>query len=348
MARVESASLPERFFAATSKAFDQAEESVGLRVTRDYRIGGFLIRLHFAGCALVPAVTRALAHLAVPIPTSEPNLTINVWDSVSTRSVMPPPPWSSSDYLARGEIRGYNVGGMRVAFDICAGLLESLDSERRLGFYWIRDARQLPEYESGAPILTLFHWWLRAQGLQLVHAAAIGTRSGGVLLAGAGGSGKSTTALACLDAGMAYASDDYCLLETMPEPYAHSLYNTGKLDPDSLARLPQFGSFIENPNWKHGNKALLFLNEHFPGQVVPGFPLRAVLLPKVTGRDRTSLRLASPAVALRALAPSTIFQLGADGSALQTMAELIRRVPCYQLDLGTHMAQIPPLIKQLC
>jgi hypothetical protein len=45
-------------------------------------------------------------------------------------------------------------------------------------------------------------------------------------VAGKGGSGKSTTALACLDSPLVYASDHYCSLTNEPAPYVYSLYDS--------------------------------------------------------------------------------------------------------------------------
>ena len=58
--------------------------------------------------------------------------------------------------------------------------------------------------------------------------------------------------------------------------------------------------------------------------------------------------LRSAAVALAALAPSTIFQLpGEPGAELSAMAELVRTVPVFVLQLGTDFAQIPERIDEL-
>ncbi len=261
---------------------------------------------------------------------------------------MPAPPWSSNDYLPRSEIRGYTAGNLRAAFAPDTGVLELLNLERGLGFYWLRDARHLPDHFRAAPLMTILHWWLGSRGQQFVHAAAVGTRLGGVLLAGRGGSGKSTTALACLAAGLSYASDDYCLVAARPAPCVWSLYCSGKLDAESLRRLPCFSSCIDNPERNPGEKAVLMLHGAFPERIITGFPLRAVLLPRVTGRKDTILRSTSPAEGLTALAASTIFQLcGAGQDAFQRMAELLRLVPCYRLELGTEVSQVQQAILQL-
>jgi hypothetical protein len=45
------------------------------------------------------------------------------------------------------------------------------------------------------------------------------------------------------------------------------------------------------------------------------------------------------------LAPSTLFQLaGAAELDFRTMEQLVREVPCYVLELGTKLAEIPTII----
>ena len=46
-----------------------------------------------------------------------------------------------------------------------------------------------------APFRTILTWWAADHRLALVHAAAVATGDGAVVLAGTSGAGKSTTAL---------------------------------------------------------------------------------------------------------------------------------------------------------
>jgi hypothetical protein len=72
------------------------------------------------------------------------------------------------------------------------------------------------------------------------------------------------------------------------------------------------------------------------------------VLPTITGGPRTRAVPASRAAALTALAPSTVFQLHTAGSeALQYMAQLVRRVPAYVLELGSDVPEIPGVILDL-
>ena len=90
---------------------------------------------------------------------------------------------------------------------------------------------------------------------------------------------------------------------------------------------------------------MVFVHQHAPEKTVPGFPLRALLLPRVTGRPATTLNPASKSAALLALAPSTIIQLHTAGrDALERMTALVRQVPCYNLELGTDIAGIAPVL----
>src|SRR5205807_9852223 len=92
------------------------------------------------------------------------------------------------------------------------------------------------------PLRPLLGWVLASPGRHLVHAGAVGSEGQGVLLAGSGGAGKSTTAVACVEAGMSYVGDDYVLLSTGEPPAAHAIYGTAKLDRRSLATLPDLAS----------------------------------------------------------------------------------------------------------
>lgn len=73
-----------------------------------------------------------------------------------------------------------------------------------------------------------------------------------------------------------------------------------------------------------------------------------VLVPRIVGGLSTTAVPISPIEALKALAPSTLFQLiGAGQKDFRAMAELVRTVPCYRLELGTDLAAIPRAIEEL-
>ena len=179
------------------------------------------------------------------------------------------------------------------------------------------------------PFRAILHWWLGSRGILQVHGGAVGLSEAGVLLVGRGGSGKSTTALACLAAGLRYAGDDFVAVSTRPEPHVHSLYGSGKVEPNHLQRFPELVKAVSNPEPGPREKSIVFVEHVHPGAAIAGFPLHAVVVPRVVARSpETRLVPTSGAAALAALAPSTVFLLYP--STPQTFAELaalVRSVP---------------------
>jgi hypothetical protein len=336
------------FFNELHQAFLDASRRVGT-IRRFFHIGGYTICLRFAGNSLEPRLTPAIEHLSIPA-CDESDLTVCLWDSQSTGSELPAPPWTHEDYGVHGEITGYNTPQLRTAFNLGSGVLSMLDTQRSQALFWIRDADALPIYESGAPLLTIFHWWMGTRARQLIHAAAIGHESGGILLVGKGGSGKSSTSLRALhaDSDLLYAADDYCLLANDRRPFVHSLYSSGKIHTKDTAIFPFLQPALDKSYDLNNEKALFFLRDHFEEKISSGFPIKAVVLPRVMGQANTRVIQASAGSALLALAPSTIFQLsGAGQPAFQMLSELVRSVPCYILELGSQREQIPGVISDL-
>ncbi|AFZ15631.1 HPr kinase (plasmid) [Crinalium epipsammum PCC 9333] len=344
------------FFHLVYQGFQRAAQVTGA-VDYFYKVGRYTLCLRFAGLGLIPQITPALSHLEAE-STANPDLTICLWDNASTGRRLPllidsllqliRLHWT--DYLGpRKEIKAYDGDRIRTNFHIGPNILSVLDRQQNLACYWIEDAQDIPYWEKGSPLQTILNWWTSDRQHQYVHAGAVGTPSGGVLLAGKGGSGKSSTALACIDSPLVYASDDYCLVSTDPSPYVYSLYNTAKLKgQEDLERFPNLAPLVNNLDRMELEKAMLFLHQHHPDKIVRGFPIKAVLIPQVTGKPNTHLRPTTAGAALRALAPSTIFQLAGSGqSAFQIMSSLVKQVPCYALELGTDMAQIPDVILRL-
>ncbi len=345
MERDSQKHLSGTLLAETHELFQQATKSSGAPTNRDYIVGGSHIRLQFATTALIPHLTPALAHLARPTLASTPDLTICLWDSVSSRLRVAPSSWFPAGFsLAQGFSAG--DGTFTVVFNAATDTLSVLDMSRRLGFYWVADPDRLSAAERGSPFVLFLQGLVCVRGQQVLHAGVVGTPEGGVLLAGGGGAGKSTSALACLAAGMKYVSDDYCLFSPLPSPQASSLFSSGKLTDDSLRLLPVFLPHVRNPEREAGEKALFLLHDVWKGQIVGHLPIHAVLLPCVTGRRDTRLQPTSATAGVKALIPSNIFQVAAVApAAFRMIGALLRRVACYRLEVGTEVEQIPRVIR---
>jgi hypothetical protein len=333
------------------------EAEAGPWPQRTFLIAGRRIQLRFGTPALEPLLIASLRHRSLPPVAADgasppADLTLYLWDSVRSGWPAPPSPpaWLRGSVTDRfpchGEIPEGNRAGIRCSFHLWPHTLQLLDGAGGQGYFWIEDVERLPLHEQAAPLLRLLSWWIAGRGGALLHAAAVGTAEAGMLVAGAGGRGKSTTALLALCAGLHYAGDDYSLVAAGKSPRAHGLYGSAKLKAmDDLLRFPALRSCLVNPSPRPGDKLLLQLAGSFPGQLGDGFPLRAVVIPQVGGEGSARLDPLSPSAALAAAAPSAIAQLpGTAREAFRVLSDLVRRLPCFLLRTGTEPASIPPLI----
>jgi hypothetical protein len=321
-----------------------------------YRIGSKTLKACFAGEALVPVVNRALEHLSIN-PANQPDLTVHLWDLASSQG---PPPvildrmmrslrWHWYCFLnPRGEIKGLIHPDYMAAFHPGPNILSLLDIKKRCAIYWAKDASEVPWHESGSPMRTLLNWWTASQGYQFVHGGAVGLQDKAALIVGKGGTGKSTTCLACLEAGMRYLGDDYTLVRLDDQPWVYSLYNTAKLKGlEDISRFPGLKPLLINPDRLDIEKAMMFLYGSHKAQITPGMPLKAILIPSISNKAQTEIQPASPGAALAALAPSTMFQLpGSTGQAMKNITELVKKLPCFMLKLGTHLESLTNELRQ--
>jgi hypothetical protein len=334
---------PRDFFDRAFEVFQAARHVADAVASQRYVLGGLATHVEIVGREMQSRLAPALSHLP-HCGESEPLLTVCAWDTAASGTPMIPPPWGEADYGPRGAIHAYNDARFRTAFDHSSDTLSMIDHERKLALFWTRDASRLPMHECAAPFRIILSWSAEQHGRVVVHCGAVSNEDGAVLLAGAGGSGKSTTTLLCVKAGWRYLGDDYCALQTGPRPEVFSLYNSAKLTHDSAER---FGlkEVLPPASANDGMKELFFLRRQGQAQLANAVPCRLLLLPRVTNQRDTTVEKASPGDALRALAPSSIFQFsGAGAIAFERLAQLVRALPIVRLNLGSDLGQIPAVI----
>ena len=331
------------FYNKSYERFLKAKASAG-EISHFYKVGGTTVRLLFAGNKLVPFLTPALEHLRIQ-PCDLPDVTFCIWDSDSTKTEMIPPPCKWANFTDRGDIWGFNSRRVKTAFHWSEYSVNLLDIESKTGIYWIQTADTLPYWVKASPLRTLFHWWMENNGSQLLHAAAVGTDQGAVLITGKGGVGKSTTALSCLQAGLYYVADDYVITCLEPEPVVYSLYSTAKLDADHVHRFPDLARFIRNPKKLDKEKAVMLLFPAMREQILAEMPLKAILVPRVINQDETEL---SPVLRWnihRAMSFTTMSQLPYVGRHThEFIGRLSSLLPGYALDLGRDLEKIPAVV----
>ena len=215
---------------------------------------------------------------------------------------------------------------------------------------WISHHHQLPVYERGKPLHFPLLLWHSDRGAEVIHAALVSKNGKGVLFAGKGGVGKSTAALACIQAGFDYLGDDYIGLEACEDGLfvGHSLYSATWLMADHFARFPQLMRYAIYPERPEQEKTLALLSEVFPRQLCRTATVYALLLPRIVADSVTQIRPATKAEALFALAPSSILLRPNSGAAtLNKLGRLAEQVPCYWLELSEEFQEIPLQIAQI-
>lgn len=328
---------------ALATLFETALDST-CAVDLDVSVARLPVRVRAAGDAVLSRLSRAISHLEQAEPVV-PALTIHVWDSVSTGAGAPELPAIPVTDAAPKARYAYDDGRVLAAYQPSGGMLSVLDRQSGQAWFWIRDATRIPFLDQAEPLRLILHWWLGDRSVQLLHGGGVGTTAGGVLVTGRNGSGKSTATLAGLGRSrLRYAGDDYVAVSLDPEPMLFSVYGSGKLERGHATRLPHlFDDGAPTPS--EDEKTVVYVEERFGGSVIPEFPLRAVLLPRITDRARARLVRATGGEALAALAPTTLLQLHPpQPNALANMGRLVREVPVYALELGSDIASIPEAI----
>ena len=331
---------PIAAFAIAERAFEAANVRPGLEAF--YRVAGRVLALRFAGTALAIKLLPAFAHLEA-IEGTPADLTICCWDDASSGVSIPEP-------IREEGRRGveYADGPVRIAWEIEERTLQAYDFRRRLALFRTPDVAELATWEQGAPFRRILHWWSAGLGLQFVHGAAVGTEVGGVLLIGRGGSGKSTMALACVGSSLGYAADDYCILELGVWPCVHSIYSSGKADAASIAMLPRLAEAFHASLIDQQGKSVIFIAQHASQAILRSFPLRAIVAPKIVSGFACNAEVLPPGEALRALAPSTLFQSPGDRmQSFARMSALIRNIPCWRLYVGGDPSAAQPLLEAI-
>jgi len=324
-------------------AYASAVAAAGGEVVRRIRIAELRIDLRSAGPAMLERLGGAFAHL-VDDTDGPPGLDVCLWDSSDDPAATPPLP-ATDPNEPRGAVFYSSDGPFELAYQPGLGQLSALDADRAVAWFWSRDHNELPFWEPSAPIRQILHWWFARNDLMLVHGAAVGNADGGVLLVGRGGSGKSTCALATLMSDLLYAGDDYVAVRVGATPWIYSVYSSGKLEPEHSRLLPHLPApgFAGDPSLDE--KSVFYVSERFADRMCRGFPLRAVLVPRVTGSAPRIVPV-DKATALRALAPSTLLQLyPARPDALARMAALLRVVPAFGFEVGGDIDGIPRAIE---
>jgi hypothetical protein len=224
--------------------------------------------------------------------------------------------------------------------------ISTFDAHRRVGHVWVPGPAGVPWYERLSPLRTPLHWALSSPERFLAHGSCVGHRGGAVLLTGRSGAGKTTTTLACLDAGLEFVGDNYLLLSLAGAiPRVYGLYGGARVWPGTLERLPHYEALATRGAPEE--KLSIEVGRHRPGHLATDLPVSAVVVPTVVGTGPTTVAPCSPVEALLGLAPASVINLPRTDNGFRAMSQFVRSVPTFRLTLGADLSDSPAVLSDL-
>jgi hypothetical protein len=308
-----------------------------------YEIAGLPVCFKFLDSQLKEQVSPAFEHLRSE-KSIPPELMV-LLDGVSAAdaNLSHIPDWEG---WGKMDIWVVEIAGMVLLIQSKGRAIVALDYPGKIGYWLELRSTGMAYLDRSAPMNGLLTFWFGSRKRYLFHGAGVGESDRGVLILGRGGAGKSTTALACLEAGLPFAGDDYCLLSMNGSPWVHSLYGCAKLSNEN--HFPFLASVMDENGRASAEKGVYCLHR-LPGNTLKhGFPLRAILLAHIEEIPETTITPTSHSKGFLALAPSAGYQLPElRQQALRCFSSAARQLPVYDLKLGANLRSTPTAIRQL-
>ena len=261
---------------------------------------------------------------------------------IAPAALPPEPPWASTDYTPLGVVDAFRT--TRYAAPSTSKPTRSLCTTRpRIRPSLVPEYRRAPGMGNGRPSPVPLVVALQPAG----HADGSRRRSvyrwKAVLLAGKGGSGKSTTALACALAGFGYLGDDYCAVDPRDRSI-HMVYRSAKIFPPAVEMLPALKPRIVSRGQLPLEKDIVVFDDS-DVRLVRSATLSAILLPRVGTERVSTIYPAARAEATKAILPTTFMQLmGGTPVTAGLIMQLTRDVPAFHLELGTDLETVTDAI----
>lgn len=350
--------ITNNYLRVTKKYFDEVAHPVFCEIsksikpiTKTYIIADKIICLKFYSVALAERISKALSHVQEDIKIT-PDLTVCLWDSVSTDTHILPLWGNNIDgytYKQEANAKIKNLDRFLGLYLPGEETLNLYDEKDNIAYFWTYDANYLPPHICASPLRSIFNWFFSKNGIHLIHGAVVGMNGKSILITGKGGAGKSTTALSCLLSGMEYLGDDYVIIKYNDIITTHSVFNSVKVFPHSLEDIfPELREKVWNKidNKISDPKAVVFLSDLFPNQIIKTAPLCAIMVPIIKDIKETRIIPASKLQTILAMIPTTLFQLSlTDYNKIVEIKDIIERTPCYFLELGSNIRDVPKAIK---
>jgi hypothetical protein len=339
----------ELAFRNMREEFQAALESHPAEYHQDYYLfGGAPVFIRIVGNQLAEHICRPFSHLRIEANHDIPELTIELWDEKTGRDGIGIQPreeqkWTeatckSADSLFVGQRLPHTYSCLNIR---ASHIMASIAWHDRMFIY-----------ERAKPLARLLLDWHNRRDIQIIHAGLVSSGGKGVLFAGKSGSGKSTSSLACICAGLGYLSEDYVALQCRQDCsfVGHSLYNSVFLETSHVMGFTELAPHIIHGEPPEETKSVIILSQVFPERLEQSVEIKALALLRVGGGTASHIRPASKAEALLAIGPSSLLQipnraLGVRG--FETLARFVENTPCYWLEVGSDFASIAARVRDL-
>ena len=332
-------SFAAQICAATEQAFKKHPKPL----TLDLEIASVPIQLKATNPNLLAIFSSAIKHHRVA--RGHPKTLIRLWSAADAAIERPRMPEAIRQRviqrrkdLAPGEPH-------LIDFDPGGRMITVIDPGMAQVNVCLSSIEHLPNWERAAPLRCTISWILRQQNIHLLHSAAVSDMSGGALLLGAGGAGKSSASLRCYQAGMTYLGDDLCAIQAGAIPRVFNVYGTAKTVWSDREKFQDLQTLlISQPG---SPKAIYALSQALVNTIGSSSDLRVLLL-----LDRSqpvgTVRRANPAKAVAIAASSTgSFIPGSrEQPMLSALASIARRLPVLSISLGEEPQQVAALVKR--
>ena len=199
-------------------------------------------------------------------------------------------------------------------------------------------------YQALAPLL-------RRRGYYLIHAACARYDQHAILLVGASGSGKTTTALNLALRGWEILANDVTLLQAQAGGVmALATPDQTVIRQPTLELLPELRAYVraEEGLDRPQTANVLRLRPLGPRTHLPPTRVAAICFPRL-GSEATSLTRCHQAVALARLLEESLdcWDVNALAAHTQCLGQLARQAPGYILELGRDIERLPSLLAGL-
>jgi hypothetical protein len=208
------------------------------------------------------------------------------------------------------------------------------DRANRRILIWVPTYESFPFWAKATPFRIPFSWIAAEHGGEMIHCAAIDIDGQGILLAGNGGRGKTTTALNAALHGCKILGEDFILYmnNAISSVYLKAKAHHG----EHLLNLISKG--LKCPPQILGQKTIIPLMGQ-PFEMITEFKPSGLYFPGIFPNDATNEIVSIPkSVALREFAaPSFIGLQGIGSASLRTHSELVRSVETWTLPMTGNL-----------